>query len=226
MKTFLLLAAATLFASSASAQMSGAMVRVVHASPDAPAVNVLVNGNVAFEGLPYKGYTAYTNLPAGTYTVALQVAPSGPTVYSTTFTIANGLSYTFVAMGRVAGGANPLNIFGFADDLTAPAMGQSRLRVIHAAPGAPAVDVFATAPFTPLMGAMPWLRNVPFAGVSGYLQVPAGSYQARVTVAGTRTVAIDSGNIQLPANVTRTVLALDPAMEGGRFELFFLPDVN
>ena len=49
---------------------------------------------------------------------------------------------------------------------------------------------------------------------------------ARVAVAGTKTVAIDSGRLPVLSNTVRTVVALDPAVKGGDFELLVLPDVN
>lgn len=202
-----------------------ARIRVVHASPDAPAVNILLNGQVALEGIPYKGFTDYVSVPAGSAAIGLQVASSGATVLTQTFTLNAGITYTFVAMGRVSGGTNPLGIYGFGDEPT-PMMASARFRVIHAAPGAPAVDVYATTPYAPLAGQMPILRGVPFGAGSDYFAVPPGLYQARVAVGGTRTVAIDSGAVRLTGNTTRTIIALDPDTASGPFQLLFLPDAN
>ena len=58
----------------ALAQEAQARVRVVHASPDAPAVDVWVNGNVAFSNAPFKGITAYAGLAPASYQV--QVIPA------------------------------------------------------------------------------------------------------------------------------------------------------
>ena len=53
----------------------GAMVRVAHLSPDAPAVDVLVNGQRAITGLAFKEVTHYIPLPAAK--VRVQVVPAG-----------------------------------------------------------------------------------------------------------------------------------------------------
>jgi hypothetical protein len=58
------------------------------------------------------------------------------------------------------------------------------------------------------------------------LTVPAGNYQARVAVAGTKNVAINSGRLALPGGSIRTVVALDPSNQGGPFELWAIPDSN
>jgi hypothetical protein len=53
-----------------------AMVRVTHASPDAGAVDVCVNGSAAFKDLAFGRTTDYANLPAGSYDVQVYAAGS------------------------------------------------------------------------------------------------------------------------------------------------------
>ena len=45
-------------------------IRVFHASPDAPAVDILVNGKVAFANVAYPSVTHFATLPDGIYEVA------------------------------------------------------------------------------------------------------------------------------------------------------------
>ena len=52
-----------------------ACVSVVHASPDAPAVDVWVDGEPALIGLTFGTYSGWVTLPAGDHQV--QVAPAG-----------------------------------------------------------------------------------------------------------------------------------------------------
>ncbi|WP_335869516.1 DUF4397 domain-containing protein [Bacillus sp. 2205SS5-2] len=44
------------------AEENDAMVRIVHASPDAPAVDVYVNGDTVVEGAAFKAATDYMSL--------------------------------------------------------------------------------------------------------------------------------------------------------------------
>jgi hypothetical protein len=205
---------------SASAQTS--RVRVVHASADAPAVDILVDGNVAFEGLKFRDYTNYTPVPSGMRMIAINVAGTTTTALRLPFTLASGVDYTFYAFGKL--GNFTLTIIGTGDDLEAPAMNSTKVRVVHGASTAPAVDIYVTAPFAALPNA-PLLTGVPFTAASHYLTVPAGDYQARVAVAGTKTVAIDSRRLRLAGGTVRTVVALD-GPDGGPFELLVLNDVN
>ncbi len=200
-----------------------AWVRVVHISSDAPTVDVLVDGNLALQGLRFKDYSNYTPVPAGNHLIAVNLTGQSTTVLQRSYNLMSGTAYTFYALGRV--GAGTLDLMGTGDNVSAPADGSVNVRVVHGASTAPVVDVYVTSPYAPLTGA-PVLSGVPFAVGSGYLTVPAGTYQGRVTVAGTKTVAIDSGRLMLRGGTTRTIVAIDPQREGAPFELLVLPDVN
>jgi hypothetical protein len=118
-----------------------ARVRVVHASPDAPAVDVWVNGAVAFSNAPFQGITDYAALDAGSYNV--QVSPTGatePIVIDADLDLAAGTDYTVVAVGLLAD-IEPLVLM---DNNAAPAAGMAHVRFVHASPDAPAVDIAVT----------------------------------------------------------------------------------
>ncbi len=51
-----------------------AMIRVVHASPDAPAVDIYVNGSKALSNLAFKEVSPWTPLPGGSYDVKVTAA--------------------------------------------------------------------------------------------------------------------------------------------------------
>ena len=59
----------------AAAQTGQAMVRVVHASPDAPAVDIAVKGGpVLFPNVAFKGASQFTPVNAGTYDLEVRLA--------------------------------------------------------------------------------------------------------------------------------------------------------
>lgn len=223
---FAALALAVALSATGAAQVPAnvSWVRVVHASSDAPAVDILANGSLVFQALPFKSFTEYTPVPPGSYNFSINLTGTSTTVHSTgPFTLEGGNAYSFFAIGKVAGGT--LKVMGAGDSVAAPGTGLVKLRVVHGASTAPTVDVYASAPYAPLP-ASPVLTAVPYPLAGPYLTVPAGVYQARVTPTGTKTVVIDSGRLPLQGNTVRTVVALDPSSEGGPFELLVLPDVN
>lgn len=185
----------------AFAQGGNAKVRVVHASPDAPAVDVYVNGNKALTNVPFFTASDYLDLPAGTYQV--QVTPTGQpasaAVIDASATIEAGKAYTIAATGLVAA-IKPTII---VDDLTAPAAGQAHVRVYHFSPDAPSVDV-------QLANGTKLIEGLAFPAASSYLPVPAGSYDIQVVPAGGSDVVIDLAGTALEAGKIYSVFATGP----------------
>lgn len=221
---FILALALVWTVSIASAQSGNALVRVFHLSTDAPAVDVLVNNAVTLTSLPYGGFTDFLPLPAGTHQVSVNVAGTSTEVMRQVYTLQADLLYTIFAVGRLDN--STIQLLATGDDQDEPAAGMSKVRVIHAASKAPSVDVYFTTPYLNLAGQTPILTGVPFRGYTTHLTVPAGLYHARVAVAGTKNVAVDSGPIRLKSGEIRTLVALDPATEGGPFQIVVLPDKN
>lgn len=226
LKTTLLFAIALVWALglAVAQDTSDAHVRVFHLSTDAPEVDVLVNGNVALTSVPFRGFTDFLALPPGTYTFSVNLAGTATQVLQEVLTLEAGRFYSVLAIGRVGNGS--LRLLATGENRLTPEPGSAKVRVIHAASTAPAVDIYFTSPYINLDGQNPVLRGVPFSGFSEHLTVPAGLYQGRVAVGGTKTVAIDSGAVRLLSGQVRTLVALDPATEGGPFQIVVLVDKN
>ncbi|MBX9599973.1 MAG: DUF4397 domain-containing protein [Bryobacteraceae bacterium] len=226
MKAFSLavLSLCLLLNSGAHAQTAG--LRVIHLSPDAPAVDVLVNGAAVLEGLPYLGYTPYLPLPAGQYGVQVNLAGTQTTVLRANLTLRAGVDYTVFAGGFASGDREPrLQLVVAEDDNAIGDRTRTRIRAIHGAPSAPKVDIYATSPWAALSTATPAAPNRGWGEVTPTLTVPAGAYQARVTLAGTKTVAIQSGSLQLEGGTVYTIVAVENPGSGDRsFSFLVIPD--
>lgn len=196
-----------------TAPTSNAYVQVVHASPDAPNVDVLVDDVIVLTNVPYQAASGYLAVPAGTRNFKVNATGTSTTVINADVAVMSGMYYTVMATGLVAA-IQPLVL---TDDYVNPAAGNVKVRLVHAAASAPTVDIYVTAPGADISGIAPTLAGVPFRGYSDYLEVPAGSYQVRITVAGTKTVAIDTGTLALAANQIRTGIALDATGGGAPF---------
>ena len=197
-----------------------AQLRALHASPDAPNVDISVNGTSVAKDVPYETATSYLKIKDGK--TQIQVFPTGTTtaVLDYTFTATNKSYYTFLAANKVAS----IQSLFFTDNNSTPPAGDFNLRLIHGAPSAGNVDIYITAPGAAL--GTPTLSNVAFAASSGYLSEPAGSYEVRITPTGTQTVVIDTGSLTFAAGQVRTAVALDPVNETGPFQAVVLDDLN
>jgi len=181
-----------------------ARVRAVHASPDAPAVDILVDGAPAFVNVPFQAVSAYATLPPGSYN--LKVVPTGattPVVIDADVTLEAGQDYTVAATDRLAN-ITPLVLL---DDNRAPATGSAHVRFVHASPDAPAVDI-AVAGGPVIFG------NVAFGEVSAYAAIPAGSYDLEVRLAGTSTVVLPLPGVTLAAGQVYSAFAMGLVGDG------------
>ncbi len=118
-------------------------VRVAHLSPNAPNVTVFLDGTVVFEDLSYGTVTDYGGVAAGERTVRITPASdTEETVFEGSVSVASDTGYTIAATGEL--GADDDRSFTpqvLTDDVTDPGDNNARLRLLHASPDAPAVDV-------------------------------------------------------------------------------------
>jgi Domain of unknown function (DUF4397) len=186
-------------APAASAQGGSAKVRVVHASPDAPAVDVYLDGNKVLTNVPFFTASDYLDVPAGPHDI--KVTPTGDAntavIDAKGVTVEAGKAYTVAATGKLA----EIKPTVYYDNLSAPAAGKAHVRVIHASPDAPAVDI-------KVKGGPTLISNLAFPKDSGYLPVDAGSYDLTVNAAGSDTVALDLPGVKLEAGKIYDVFAV------------------
>jgi hypothetical protein len=185
-----------------------AQVRVAHLSPGAPNVDVSVNGEpvAALQNVPYETISPYLPLPAGTQQVT--VYPAGDRsqpVIDTPVDLAAGGAYTIGAVGLVSDGSLRAQVY--QDDLTPPAQGNSKLRVVHASPDAGPVDVVPA-------GGASLVSGLQFPNASPYAQVPAGTYTLNVNAAGTGTTAISVPNATVTSGGVYSAFAVGTASAG------------
>ena len=168
-------------------------IRVIHASPDAPAVNILVNGDAAVTELDYAESSGFASLEVGSYDIAVEgIIPGGnaEVINVDGFAIDEDAMTTVIAVGAVAD-IEPLVV---ASSESTPGADQVSLVVTHAAPMAPAVDIFLTAPTDDITNMSPAF-NFSFKESVDVGAVAAGEVRIRAAVSG--TVVFDSGTVDL-----------------------------
>jgi hypothetical protein len=181
-----------------------AQLRVVHASPDAPKVNVSLDGSNAITNLDYSESSGYLTVEAKSYDIVVEgVIPSGNADVITVngFALNEDDRVTVFAIDTVSN-IQPLVI---NDSAAIPSASEVAVNVIHAAPAAPAVDIYVTTPGADIAAIDPafsfaFTENVDAGNLA------AGSVQIRATLAGTKTVAYDSGTVDLGGFAGQSIL--------------------
>lgn len=169
-------------------------------------VTVRVNGQPALENVVFGQFTDYISLPsAGSYT--LEIVPTGTSTVAISATVAleANTDYTVLAIGD--GGNQPLALLPLVDDNSAPAAGNIKLRVVHAAPFASDLAATAVSIRSAAGDIVGGLGNVPFGVASGYLELPAGTYDLKVAAPDGSTDFIDVRPVTLPAGAIVTLVA-------------------
>ncbi|MCA9972932.1 MAG: DUF4397 domain-containing protein, partial [Anaerolineales bacterium] len=166
-----------------------ANLQVAHLAPFATgagtAVTITLNSTVVLTNVVYGDSMPYLSVPAGTTLVEVWPAGSMSPAISATVDLMPGMDYTAIAIGD--GVNQPLELLPLVDDNTAPMTGSFKLRIGHLAP-------FASGPATAdvrLQDGTPILTDVVFSAVAPYLELPAGSYDLKITTPGGGTTLID-----------------------------------
>lgn len=207
-----------------------ASLQVLHASSDAPAVNVVVNGNALLTDVDYKQGSARLQLEPGTYSVQVDgITPGGDVtvIGPVDLTLDVDTVYTVAAVGKVGDGTIEAVVLN--QPRTAVAAGSARAFVLHGASEAPAVDVYVTTPGADLTGTAP-LGSFSYKESLGPVEVAAGDYQIRVTLAGdptavvydTGTVTLSDGDDLLLSAVNNTVAESTTLMQASPISLAIL----
>lgn len=176
-------------------------IRVAHASPDAPEVDVILTKTDDEDisqtvTVSFKEVTDYLEVPTGEYEVEVPAA-SG---FSTTVEL-KAEDYTAVALGTVAEDTFTVKPF---QDTNGANIGddEARVRAIHASPDAPPVDVTVDD------GALTLFEDFAFTESSGYTVVGADEYNVEVRPASGGDPVVEA-DVSLNGRSTYTVFAVD-----------------
>ncbi|WJV28303.1 DUF4397 domain-containing protein [Rossellomorea sp. AcN35-11] len=186
-------------------------VRILHAVPDAPNVDVYVNGNRVLRDVAFKDVSDYLTLPAGKYHIDIYPAgTSVTTVISKKVKIDPGKVYTLAATGTV----KKLQLLPFIDDPTVPS-GETKVKFIHLSPDAPAVDIA-------VKGGDVIFPRVSFKEASDYLGLTPMTVNLEARVAGSKNSVLSVPNVKLSPNQAYTIVAVGLANGSPELEAILL----
>lgn len=172
-------------------------VRVFHASPNAPAVDVYVNDKLIVSRLPYRGFSTYIRVPAGRYNV--KVFPAGrkdTAVINTNVDIPARSIITAAAIGTLPN----ISLLPILEPSFQRTPGKAYVRFAHLSPNAPNVTVST--------GGKAVFTNIPYKMVTDYIQVNPGTFTFDISIAESGARVLYVPNIRLRPNRIYTVYAV------------------
>lgn len=207
-----LLLLATPAAAAPAQQSTDGWVRLAHFSPDTPAVDVRLSAfgdnrlMLRLSDVAYGDISDYQRVPAGSYAASMLPPGSAPgtqPVVTQAVTVEPGRAYTVAAVGRNA----QLTGTVLTDDLTPPASGRSRIRLVQASVSAPELTVQAA-------GGPVIADKARFGTATGYAEIGPGVWTVQLS-APSKPPVTDTVTVQPGTVTTLTVLDRDgaPAIE-------------
>lgn len=191
-------------------------IRILHAVPDAPQVNVYANGSLIAKNLSYKGFTNYIKVPAGNYEIELYAGEKkGIPVFKGTVSVAFKSIYTIAATGT----ANSISLLPVLEPYGSIPISNILVRFVHLSPNAPAVDVS-------LQSGKILFKNVEFKEVTGYTIGKPGLYNVLLKVANTDKKVLYVPNIKLRRTRFYTIYVVGFAGKNPPLELLIPLDGN
>jgi hypothetical protein len=187
-------------------------LRVVHVSPDAPALDVTGDparvgaANVPFAiGQTYLANTGYIGTVPDNYTVnGASTAAPGTVLFSFNQTLFSGQQATALAIGLLA----TINDLVLADD-NRSVYAEGRLRIVNAAPGSGAVDVFILETGTAIQSANANVVNFGLGAATTQFGYEPGNYTVTFTVAGDKSMVLATAEVAATAGTVQTAILVD-----------------
>ncbi|QCX34812.1 DUF4397 domain-containing protein [Caloramator sp. E03] len=179
-------------------------IRILHASPNSPAVDVYANDKLIAKNLSYRGFTPYIGVPEGQYRVKVfATGTKEKPVLDTELSLPGNASYTIAAIGN----PNEISLFPIVEHQKSLSPGKLFLRFAHLSPNAPSVDIVTT-------DGKKLFEDISYKEVDDYIEVNPGTYSIKINPSGTNNTVLFVPNIRLLPNRYYTIYAV--GLVGGK----------
>ena len=159
---------------------NSSLVRVFHAAPQAPNVDVYVNDQMVFSNLAFGDFTRYVYLDEGEYNVSMYLAgQKDRPVINQMVDVPSQQIFTIAATGNL----DNLGLLVIPDKVSkSPSQNYSSVRVIHLSPNAPGVDI--------LVDGDTLFEDISFGEGTDYVDLNPGTYNVNVVLNTDKSVVL------------------------------------
>ena len=159
---------------------NSSLVRVFHAAPQAPNVDVYVNDQMVFSNLAFGDFTRYVYLDEGEYNVSVYLSgQKDRQVINQMVDVPSQQIFTIAATGNL----DNLGLLVIPDKVSkSPSQNYSSVRVIHLSPNAPGVDI--------LVDGDTLFEDISFGEGTDYVDLNPGTYNVNVVLNTDKSVVL------------------------------------
>lgn len=170
------------------------LLRVFHAAPQAPAVDVYINEKLVFSNLQFTQFSSYVKLKEGEYRIDIfQTGTMLQPIISGSLDLDEGQMLTIAAIGNLDD-LSLLVINDNADKKASPKV--SSFRVVHLSPNTHAVDILVNNKIL--------VENLAFKQNTSYVDIAPGSYNIEAVLSSNKESVLVFG-VMLKANRIYTI---------------------
>ncbi len=143
-----------------------AYVSIYHAVPDAPDLDIIVDGRVINHNpFEYASYSGYLNFFTGSREFEFRASDADNTLIDTTFNFEDGRAYSIFVVNELEN----VEALLVVDSADAPAAGKAMVRFVNLSPDAPSVEVSSD-------GSTPLFEPQAFKQASQFVELDANPY--------------------------------------------------
>ena len=159
---------------------NSSLLRVFHAAPQAPNVDVYVNDQMVFSNLAFGDFTRYVYLDEGEYNVSVYLAgQKDRPVINQMVDVPSQQIFTIAATGNL----DNLGLLVIPDKVSkSPSQNYTSVRVIHLSPNAPGVDI--------LVDGDTLFEDISFGEGTDYVDLNPGTYNVNVVLNTDKSVVL------------------------------------
>jgi len=153
-----------------------ASIIIKHASPDAPNVDLFVDGaRINTSSISFNTNTGYVKIKAGARNIKVNAAGSTSSVINANVTLVKDKNYSLYAANKLSA-IEPVLV---EDNLTVPAAGKAHIRFVHLSPDAPSVNIVSGTATTNLFSAVTFKSSTAFTPVDATATGTAFTFNIR-----------------------------------------------
>lgn len=156
---------------------------VVNASPNGSNIDASANGSVIASNIAYPSNSGYKAVAAGNVNVIVKQTGTNNEIINGTLVTEAKANYTMY----VVDSAHERRAAFTRDDLTAPAAGKAKIRLLHLSPNAPSVDVTINGAAATNFGNRSFNDFSTNANLASFTEVNAAGLNLQINLAGTST---------------------------------------
>lgn len=173
-------------------------IRFLHASPNAPNLDIYIDGKKAVSNLPYGNLAGYAALQAGSHKIDTYLAGQTTNLILSTTMALIGDNFTTMA---IAGVLPNLQYRVYEDRAESIPTNESYIRFVHLSPNTPAVDVVIEAGET-------LFSAITFGRTKQYKKINPGIYKLLVRASGTPNVLLGLPQLTFEGGKAYTLYAM------------------